>query len=73
MSRFDVAIAGCGPAGLTFALRAAREGARVAVIGRPAAGARIEGASARVAALLQDLGLDMALLGPRLARAADWP
>lgn len=71
--RYDIVIAGCGPAGLSFALRAAREGARVAVAGLPAPGPRVEGASARVAALLADIGLDIAILGPRLARAVSWP
>ncbi len=73
MTRFDIAIAGAGPAGLAFALNAANAGARVAVVGHPNGTARIEGASARVAMLLGGYGIGEDVLGPPLPRNADWP
>lgn len=68
----DVLVLGRGPAGLLAAVRLARSGARVQVVGRQDGRQRIEGASPRVAALLEGIGLKGDALSSATLRNASW-
>lgn len=72
MQKFDIAIAGAGPAGSVAATLLARRGARVALVVHPLQKQRYEGASPRVAALLGRLNLPNDALGPPLPRITRW-
>jgi flavin-dependent dehydrogenase len=72
-SRYDVAIAGAGPAGAFCARLLAEAGLSVALVGNPPGRRRIEGASARTLALLAEAGLRPRGLLGHGPRRADWP
>ncbi len=71
MSRYDIAIAGGGPAGSTTAILLRRAGARVALIDAGVTRSRLEGLSPRVMQILDSLALSPAAAGP-VQRSADW-
>jgi len=69
----DVAIAGAGPAGSLAALLLARQGLRVALIGAVSGERRLEGASARTLAILNEIGLRRAGVIAIGTRHSQWP
>ncbi|MEZ5658922.1 MAG: FAD-dependent monooxygenase [Burkholderiaceae bacterium] len=69
----DVAIAGAGPAGSLAALLLARQGLRVALIGAVSGERRLEGASARTLAILNEIGLRGAGVIAIASRHSQWP
>lgn len=70
--RADVLVLGAGPAASLAALRLAREGRSVCLVGRPDTRPRWEGASPRVVALLAAEGLTTDAIGPAVRRTARW-
>lgn len=70
--KFDIAIAGGGPAGAIAALILSRSGAKVALVdaGRRIGG--IEGAGLRLVSALRAHGIEVAGLGPLFRRTASW-
>lgn len=72
MVRYDIVIAGGGPAGSLAAVLLARQGARVALVDAGAGRPRLEGLPPRAATLLDGLGLGAGEIGPAVARRARW-
>ena len=70
--RFDVAIAGGGPAGAAAAILLSRQGARVALVDAGSGACRLEGAGQRLVAALKAQGLATEGLGPAAPRGAEW-
>ncbi len=71
-ARFDMAIAGGGPAGAVAACLLARAGARVALVEGGRAPDRLEGLSPRLMEILAGLNLPREGVGPAAPRKAAW-
>lgn len=71
-SKYDIAIAGGGPAGTLAAILLARAGYKVALATQPGSRARFEGLSPRVVAVLRAHDLPLTGVGPALPRHVTW-
>lgn len=70
--RYDVAIAGGGPAGAAAAILLVRAGLRVALVDAGCAPERIEGAGVRLVAVLKAQGMTLEGIGPPMPRHTRW-
>ncbi|MBZ0218201.1 MAG: FAD-dependent monooxygenase [Fimbriimonadaceae bacterium] len=73
-TKYDIIIAGAGPAGALTGILLARQGYRVAVISAPRTRGRVEGFSQRTVDILDTHGFKnaRAAVGPLVGRVASW-